>query len=40
MKKRDVMKQKRKLKKYGEFKMAKFAQYMCIAMVLLFLVYF
>lgn len=40
MKKRDVMKQKRKLKKYGEFKMAKFAQYMCIAMVLLFLAYF
>lgn len=39
MKKREVTKQKQKLKKYDSFKMLKFAQYMCIALILLFLLY-
>lgn len=37
--KRDVIKQKQKLKKVDDFKWIKYASYMCIAMVVLFLVY-
>lgn len=39
MKKREITKQKQKLKKQDSFKMVKLAQFMCIALILLFLVY-
>ena len=39
MKKREINKEKQKLKKTSDFKMIRFARYICIAFVLIFLFY-
>lgn len=39
MKKREINKQKQKLKKHGDYKMIRYAKNMCIMMIVLFLIY-